>query len=562
MMQTGLMMFGRMIHGKLLAVATRIHLATYVLLQHVRKEGPIVLDQVFAAACGQGKVTERAHVPGQAIDGRACLSVPTRHPAPVLEHGTQFPGHLDNIVIQVVKEAAVARGRRHHCAMTCLWVYRLVEDVRHLVRALLCEEPVSLFALSLTCRAEYTACAPLLTGAPLPSTWPHLVAQQGNMAQLAWLLGEHVILPELHPQPLAHRWRYNIHTSKRMDSVQAAVVHGAILGGHVHILDWVEATKGAIHDVTKCLILAAETGHLDTTLWFFERVVIFGDRVDTSRKLVSYVTNAALQYGHVHLMDYFMVHTHVQLTDYLFSRAVEYSQLPMMQWLLDHHCPWNTGIFIVACSYGSEACVTWLLDHRCPTPFTVDYSLSIAKRGFLGTLQRIYANDAWYVGDSHEFMLACIKSGNLACVQWANTRCTQNLTRDMIVDAAIQGSVAIITWLLDQGCPMDLDQTVHMALRNGRTPVLQYLFVQHGSTVFPWSNFRHGNYEYVITQLTLSEARVQFVAWLHDTCKYPLTESLFQTARNLSDVPLLQWLLQHGCKVKPTNPPTVGATRA
>ncbi|PNH10038.1 hypothetical protein TSOC_003262 [Tetrabaena socialis] len=132
------------------------------------------------------------------------------------------------------------------------------------------------------------------------------------------------------------------------------------------------------------------------------------------------------------------------LTASVFAAAARAGSMELLRWLRAWSCPWDATVFAAAAEGGSEEQLEWLVEQGCPMGDDGEPYVPAVRHGDM-------------------FMLRCLR--RLDCPWGLDGR---TLTR--AVTEFTGGSRAhvqhVLSWLLDQGCPVDWDAVEAAAQRN------------------------------------------------------------------------------------------------
>ncbi|PNH10195.1 hypothetical protein TSOC_003096 [Tetrabaena socialis] len=139
----------------------------------------------------------------------------------------------------------------------------------------------------------------------------------------------------------------------------------------------------------------------------------------------------------------------VALTAEVYSFAASGSGcIELLAWLHEHGCPWDASVFAEAAGSGSEEQLEWLAARGCPMGESgAPYLRALGKRGLalprLQCLQRLGC--PW---------------GPAGSVFWnVLERC-----RDLASATACRAALRCMTWLVAQGCPLQLGDSVRQVM--------------------------------------------------------------------------------------------------
>lgn len=155
---------------------------------------------------------------------------------------------------------------------------------------------------------------------------------------------------------------------------------GAIIGGHLHVLEWMESVGLPVHyvcpgddelemnyDIDTCLTHAAYNGHVDVLQWLYQRMppwLASNPRLEESASMV------AAQNGNIDVLKW-MRSKGVQFTAQIWYSALWANPtVEMLDWLLAQGTPldWShcANPYEMAVNAGPIDVVKWLHSHGCP----------------------------------------------------------------------------------------------------------------------------------------------------------------------------------------------------
>ncbi|PNH03750.1 Ankyrin repeat domain-containing protein [Tetrabaena socialis] len=178
--------------------------------------------------------------------------------------------------------------------------------------------------------------------------------------------------------------------------------HAAAEGGHVAVLEVLRA-RGAVRMGEERVRTAAAAGHLPAVAWLVERLG----------------PGAAL-------------------TARVFAAAARAGSMELLVWLRARGCPWDAAVFVTAATEGSEEQLEWLVEQGCPMWDDGEPYVQAACHGGLA-------------------MLRCLR--RLGCPWGPDGSTLIRAVEGVINDPYSSGEHVqrMLSWLLDQGCPVDWD---------------------------------------------------------------------------------------------------------
>ncbi|PNH08089.1 Ankyrin repeat domain-containing protein [Tetrabaena socialis] len=129
----------------------------------------------------------------------------------------------------------------------------------------------------------------------------------------------------------------------------------------------------------------------------------------------------------------------VVLTASMFAAAAGSGSAELLAWLHQHGCPWDASVFAAAAGSGSEEQLEWLVEHGCP----------------MGDDGKPYQQALEYADMA---VLRCLR--RLGC-PWGPAGRTFTYAVEsygMIFPMCRKQQLLALTWLVEQGCPVDWAQ--------------------------------------------------------------------------------------------------------
>ena len=183
------------------------------------------------------------------------------------------------------------------------------------------------------------------------------------------------------------------------------------------------------------------------------------------------------------------------------SAAAAAGRLDILQWVRERGCPWNELCCLNAARIGNMEILQWAVDNGCPLPSTTQFYTK---------------NKSIY-----EYLI--------------NKGCTVDAVA--IHDAASQGNMETVKWLLQYAPPMDeydRKKICNMAAKYGDINMLQ------------WT--KENNYEWTEETINCAVENPTVFKWLRNNgC--PWNSSTLEKIVSSSNIELLKWALKHECPV-------------
>ncbi|PNH04454.1 Ankyrin repeat domain-containing protein [Tetrabaena socialis] len=211
--------------------------------------------------------------------------------------------------------------------------------------------------------------------------------------------------------------------------------HYAASGGHLAALKVLHAHGAPLDDGT--VAAAAGGGHLPVVAWLVE-------------------TLGAAE----------------ALAADVFANAAMSGNAELLAWLHEHGCPWDASVFTNAARWGSEEQLEWLAERGCPMESDAEPY-------------------RWAVENADLAMLRCLR--RLGCpwgpagrtFGFAIEACTSQ--RSGFAPRPRKQRLLVLTWLVDQGCPVYWGKAERKAEKGGDSEVLAWCGMGAGmGAAAPW----------------------------------------------------------------------------
>ncbi|PNH01265.1 Ankyrin repeat domain-containing protein, partial [Tetrabaena socialis] len=176
---------------------------------------------------------------------------------------------------------------------------------------------------------------------------------------------------------------------------------GAALGGHVAVMEVMHARGVPMGEET--VRTAAAAGHLPAVAWLVERLA-----ADTA------------------------------LTADVFAAAAQAGSMELLRWLRARGCAWDETVLAAGAEGGSEEQLEWLVEQGCPMGDDGEPYVRAARHGDLA-------------------MLRCLR--RLGCPWGSGGSTLARAVEGFPGNSYNSGGILehVLSWLLDQGCPVDWD---------------------------------------------------------------------------------------------------------
>ncbi|AJF97763.1 ankyrin repeat protein [Pandoravirus inopinatum] len=362
----------------------------------------------------------------------------------------------------------------------------------------------------------------------------------------------------------------------------------AVNARSLDVLCWA-VENGCPWDRHQIIVTAAETGTADILAWCLDSNV---DEPAKSRRTIE--TYSIWSTACLDVIRARGLVLHRSLSYVAASRG----HIDVLAWLHNNkRQAWDVAHCSNAASAQSDSdeneTLRWLIGVGCP--YDAETVWKLAARGRLGTLQWLHgignrgepivSDDA--IGDGkptnvhridvnrcmwHEVARAAASGGHLDVIQWAKD--VGHPWRDGICDAAARGchlnvlswaydehgcawsdrskakackravrrgDLELIKWLVDRGCPLDVDAMVRDAMEHDRLDILDWL---HNRGV-GWSRQR-----FVCLYAGLISRRLDVILWLHAR-GVPLDVDMCTAAAVAGRMDVLRWAVDNGCVFTP-----------
>ena len=208
-------------------------------------------------------------------------------------------------------------------------------------------------------------------------------------------------------------------------------------------------------------------------------------------------------------------------------------RLNILQWALDHGCPWDARCASTCASEGHMEMFRWIMDlNREFFPIDMDSLCSnAASGGHLQLLQLAREYDCPW--DEHTFHCAA-RSGNFQMIKWARINgCRWDA--NTCTAAARLGKLEILQWLREENCPWDA-KTCAVAAERAHLHVLEW--ARSRECPCPWDESTcSAAAKYGHLQI-LQWAREKGCPWDKGTCEGAAKQGYLE---------ILQWARENGC---------------
>ncbi|PNH04222.1 Ankyrin repeat domain-containing protein [Tetrabaena socialis] len=247
------------------------------------------------------------------------------------------------------------------------------------------------------------------------------------------------------------------------------MLRAAQQGGHVAVMELLHAGGVSINDyMTRT---AAGAGHLPAVVWLVERLG----------------AGAAL-------------------TTHVFAAAAQAGSMELLAWLQARGCPWDATVFTASAESGSEEQLEWLAEQGCPMGEDGEPYVRAVRRGTLGMLRCLRRLGCpWGPGGSN----SCILTRTVYTVAWVaddSYRFGEHVLR-------------MLSWLLDQGCPVDWDAVEAAAQLGGNEELMGWLQAQRKQRTGRFAASLTSNEVACVLRLINKAMAAQFSAAQHTTVR-------------------------------------------
>ncbi|PNH05816.1 Ankyrin repeat domain-containing protein [Tetrabaena socialis] len=207
----------------------------------------------------------------------------------------------------------------------------------------------------------------------------------------------------------------------------ADVAHSAARHGNADALEFLLAQGVEMGEVGLATFEASRGGHLAV----LKVLRAHGARIDLHS-----VACSAVACGHLPVLAWGVQELGAALSADMYKSAASSGSAELVAWLHEHGCPWDTSVFAEVARSGSEEQLERLVEHGCP----------------MGDDGGPYY---WALWNADLAMLRCL--GRLGC-PWGpvGLRAVKACeTRFGTAPGRCQQLLRALTWLVEQGCPVD-----------------------------------------------------------------------------------------------------------
>lgn len=210
--------------------------------------------------------------------------------------------------------------------------------------------------------------------------------------------------------------------------------------------------------------------------------------------------------------------------------------LPVLQWLLDHGCPWDGTVCTVAIDNCSDLSVLqWLLDHGCPRD--EDTCAHAGAKGRLEALQCLPA--AGCPWDERTWVCA-LEDGHPATARWALENGCPHVDGDFVgYTIALYGTCELLQWAHESGIVAALSLRMHEAAAEvGNWGVMLWLHANGCALRGDADAMNRIRYCLVWR----SNNTIEALQWAHNVAGLELTPTMLWAAAERGFLTVLQWL--------------------
>jgi hypothetical protein len=208
-----------------------------------------------------------------------------------------------------------------------------------------------------------------------------------------------------------------------------------------------------------------------------------------------------------------------------------------MAWLRDRRgCQLNSSVAPAAAAHGHFEALRWAVEQGCPLSDACD---GVSYGGYLDILKWLVERGAeWYV---QRVVQNAAGEGHLHVLKWVHARVEAGAHGDVFGpstwrNAAYNGSVDVMAWLLEIGAPWEED-VFYCAAESGHLRAMQWM-VEHGVPLDPYA---------IVPAVTDSD--VPLVAWIlaqQGGVQMDLEEDLLELAVHSGKIYIVRLILDAG----------------
>ena len=248
-------------------------------------------------------------------------------------------------------------------------------------------------------------------------------------------------------------------------------------------------------------------------------------------------------------------------TSNLLDEAIQYGTEEMVEYLLDNGATWTPWSFENAAIVGNLDLFVQAFPHRSGSAYS-----KAAEKGCFEILEWMYNNGFQVI--EHDAVSRAATGGHFEIVQWLVAR---NATYDHAATngAAKSGNLELLQWLVEKGCAINFREILNIASRNGRLPILEWLWTyytqsvsQHSNKITYWASesgevrilewAKDKGFEFPseISVLAAMHAHLPVLQYLKEN-NFPIDSKVCQHAARSGNIRVLQWLMKNGFTATP-----------
>ncbi len=239
----------------------------------------------------------------------------------------------------------------------------------------------------------------------------HVAAERGNLNILKWLWGKGyriksrvIHYASYHGNLEILQWLKSIGQLRK----KRKVFIGAVLGGHINILEWAHENKCPWEDhlsadlaslghydalkwlhqkgyafsdttinlvigngsfeMTKWLYENGHTGNWDTMdrVIYYDRLIILKWLCEKGLSLPSFAHEYAARHGSLYILEWLICEKGYTLSVDIFKYATTNNNIEILEWLREKRCPWGPEVTAYANKISARHSLNWLVQNGCP----------------------------------------------------------------------------------------------------------------------------------------------------------------------------------------------------
>jgi len=292
--------------------------------------------------------------------------------------------------------------------------------------------------------------------------------------------------------------------------------------GWLSLLQWARQNKCLLHEGV--CSAAAKIGRLDILQWARENGCSWS---------ATTCENAAEE-GHIEILEW-AARMGCGVNEWTARAAARGGQGEVLKWLKDNGCPWGPSVSEELAEAGDLELLKWVKEEGGKLGF--DCFSSAVKGGDIEMLDWLKANGCSMINHNTEYLSAVAAArGSIAILEWLiDEGCLLHYTaREEAIKA---GHLDVLKWLIAHHCPGNIKMECSLAAKYEEPEIFKFLLAEHQKN-FKWDE------EVCASAALLGDLEV--FKWLrNEGC--PWDERAVNVAAKWGNMEVLKWAVQNDC---------------